>query len=69
MACSLHNHACGCDLRLCLLQMHSLPLLYASGLVWGLSNGVAYMPPIAALLHWFPERKVAVNNATEGCED
>ena len=41
------------------LQMHSLPMLYAGGLVWGLSNGWAFTPPVAALLNWFPERKVA----------
>ena len=36
---------------------HSIPLLYTGGLVWGLCNGWAYVPPVATLLKWFPDRK------------
>eukprot|EP00924_Labyrinthula_sp_SR-Ha-C_P013126 maker-scaffold_12-snap-gene-10.58-mRNA-1 protein AED:0.21 eAED:0.21 QI:0/0.66/0.25/1/1/1/4/101/653 len=39
------------------VSLHSLPLLYTGGLVWGLANGFAYIPPVACLLKWFPERK------------
>lgn len=39
------------------VQSSSLPLLYAGGLVWGLSNGLAYVPPVAMLLKWYPDRK------------
>lgn len=35
----------------------SLPLLYLGGAVWGLANGWAYVPPVATLLKWFPDRK------------
>jgi MFS family permease len=35
----------------------SLPLLFAGGAVWGVANGLAYVPPVAMLLKWFPERK------------
>jgi len=37
--------------------MHNLPLLYAGGAVWGLANGWSYVPPVATLVKWFPERK------------
>ena len=36
---------------------HNLPLLYAGGLVWGMSMGWAYVPPLANVIRWFPERK------------
>ena len=37
-------------------HVHSLPLLYLGGLVWGVSNGIAYIPPVASLMRWFPHR-------------
>lgn len=39
------------------VSLHSLPLLYVGGGVWGLANGLAYTPPISTLTKWFPERK------------
>ena len=39
------------------IQNHNLPLLYAGGLVWGISMGWAYVPPLANVIRWFPERK------------
>ncbi len=39
------------------ISIQSLPLLYTGGLVWGLANGLAYVPPVAMLMQWFPERK------------
>jgi MFS family permease len=39
------------------VQMQSLPLLYGSGLVWGISNGWAYVPSVSTLVKWFPDRK------------
>jgi hypothetical protein len=38
-------------------SLHSIPLLYLGGLTWGLCNGWAYVPPVATLLKWFPDRK------------
>ena len=35
----------------------ALPCLYSGGLVWGLANGFAYVPPVANLLQWFPSSK------------
>jgi MFS family permease len=35
----------------------SLPVLFAGGAVWGVANGLAYVPPVAMLLKWYPERK------------
>lgn len=37
--------------------LHSLPLLLAGGAVWGLANGLAYVPPVAMLLQWYPTRR------------
>lgn len=39
------------------INTHSLGLLYTAGLVWGLANGWAYVPPVATLIKWFPKRK------------
>lgn len=39
------------------VNLHSLPVLYLGGLVWGFANGWSYIPPVACLLKWFPERK------------
>ena len=38
-------------------EMHSLPLLLTAAAIQGLGNGFAYVPPVAALVSWFPERK------------
>ena len=34
-----------------------LELLYLGGLVWGCANGFAYVPPMAAAVRFFPDRK------------
>lgn len=39
------------------IATQSLPLLYFGGLIWGMSNGLSYVPPVAMLLQWFPDRK------------
>ena len=50
------------------IHLHSLPLLYAGGLIWGLANGWAYVPPVATLLKWFPDRKgFAAGSTIMGC--
>lgn len=54
----------GFGLASCAIAVQSLPLLYCGGLVWGLSNGLAYVPPVASLLQWFPERKGFASGAT-----
>lgn len=36
---------------------HSLPLVYAGNALCGVGYGVAYMPPIQALMEWFPDRR------------
>ena len=38
-------------------QTHNLNLLYAAGIVAGLGNGFAYVPPVSCLMQWFPDRK------------
>jgi len=58
--CCLLGTAClgsGFGLASLGVYTHSLPLLYAGGLVWGMANGWAYVPPVATLLKWFPERR------------
>jgi len=35
----------------------NLPLLYVGGAIWGIANGWAYVPPVATLVNWFPDRK------------
>ena len=35
----------------------SLPALYLGGLIWGLANGWAYVPPVSTLIKWFPDKK------------
>jgi MFS family permease len=40
------------------IHLHSLPLLYGGyGLLGGIGVGLAYTPPIQALLSWFPDKK------------
>ena len=40
------------------VQMHSTPLLYLGfGVLGGLGIGLAYGPPVATLLRWFPDRR------------
>lgn len=36
---------------------HNLPLLYIGKLVVGAGGGIAYTPPIQALIEWFPDKK------------
>ena len=36
---------------------NNLLMLKAGGLVWGLSMGWAYVPPLANVIRWFPEKK------------
>ena len=38
-------------------EIHSLPLLWLGGGIWGLANGWAYIPPVATLMKWFPSKK------------
>jgi MFS family permease len=39
-------------------SMHSLPLLYLGvGVLGGTGIGLSYGPPVANLLHWFPDRR------------
>ena len=38
-------------------EMHSIPLLLTAAAIQGLGNGFAYVPPVAALVSWFPDRK------------
>jgi len=38
-------------------QTHNLNLLYLAGIVTGLGNGFAYVPPVSCLMQWFPDRK------------
>jgi len=64
--CSVIGGTClgtGFSLASVAATAHSLPLLYASGLVWGVANGVAYVPPIANLMRWFPDRKGLASGA------
>jgi len=44
--------------------VHSLPLLYAGGLVWGMGIGWGYVPAVANALRWFPDRKGFAGGAT-----
>jgi MFS family permease len=46
------------------LSTANLPLLYVGGAVWGMSLSLAYVPPVATLLQWFPDRK---GFASGGC--
>jgi len=40
------------------VAMHNLPLLYIGyGLLAGSGIGIAYVPPLAALIKWFPDRR------------
>jgi hypothetical protein len=38
------------------ISVHSLPLLYLAGGIWGFSLSFAYVQPVVALLKWFPGR-------------
>jgi MFS family permease len=38
-------------------EFQSLPLLLGGGAIWGLANGLAYVPPVAMLLQWYPTRR------------
>lgn len=38
-------------------------MLKAGGLVWGLSMGWAYVPPLANVIRWFPEKKGFASSA------
>lgn len=58
--CCLLGTAClgsGFGLAALGVYTHNLYLLYGGGLVWGMANGWAYVPPVATLLKWFPERR------------
>ncbi|CAM9370394.1 unnamed protein product [Chrysoparadoxa australica] len=47
------------------IEMHSLPLLYAGyGLIGGTGVGVAYTPPVQALISWFPDKKGLASGLT-----
>merc|ERR1719461_1449848 len=37
--------------------LHSLTILKCGGAVWGFANGWSYVPPLATLVKWFPDRK------------
>lgn len=39
------------------VHYHSIGLLYAGSLIAGLGYGLAYTPPIQALINWFPDRR------------
>lgn len=56
--------ASGFGLGALAIQLHSLPLLYLGGAVWGLANAWSYVPPVATLLKWFPDRKGFASGAT-----
>ena len=58
-SCLVGAGSLGAGFALCATaaQQHSLPLLYAGGLVWGMANGWSYVPPVSTLINWFPERK------------
>jgi MFS family permease len=44
---------------------HSLPLLYVGcGLLGGCGIGFSYVPPVAALLRWFPDRRGLASGMT-----
>ena len=42
---------------------NNLPMLKLGGLVWGLSMGWAYVPPLANVIRWYPERKGFASSA------
>lgn len=47
------------------IHMHSLPLLYAGyGFLSGTGISLAYTPPIATLMEWFPDRKGIASGLT-----
>lgn len=40
------------------VYMHQLPLLYLGyGAIAGCGMGIAYLPPVATLIRWFPDRR------------
>ncbi|KAG5186811.1 major facilitator transporter [Tribonema minus] len=47
------------------ISMHSLPLLYAGyGVLAGTGIGLAYTPPVQALIGWFPDKKGLASGLT-----
>ena len=47
------------------IHFHSLPLLYGGyGLMGGAGIGLAYTPPIATLMEWFPDKKGIASGLT-----
>ena len=47
------------------IHMHSLPLLYAGyGFLGGTGISLAYTPPIATLMEWFPDKKGIASGLT-----
>jgi hypothetical protein len=47
------------------IDMHSLPLMYAGyGLLGGTGVGLAYTPPVQALISWFPDKKGLASGLT-----
>ncbi|EGD72799.1 hypothetical protein PTSG_04526 [Salpingoeca rosetta] len=39
------------------VHMHSLSTAFASGILIGAGMGLSYVPPVATLLRWFPDRR------------
>jgi MFS family permease len=49
------------------IHTHNMPLLYGGyGLMGGAGMGLAYTPPIAAVMSWYPERKALVSGLCVG---
>jgi len=47
------------------IKYHSLPLLYVGyGFLGGTGIGLAYTPPVATLMEWFPEKKGVASGLT-----
>eukprot|EP01035_Chromulina_nebulosa_P027044 gene27044-35499_t len=47
------------------IYLHSLPLLYAGyGFLGGTGIGLAYTPPVQALMQWFPDKKGIASGLT-----
>ena len=47
------------------IHYHSLPLLYAGyGFLGGTGIGLAYTPPVATLMEWFPDKKGVASGLT-----
>eukprot|EP01147_Barroeca_monosierra_P002537 gene2537-5457_t len=39
------------------VHLHNLPTAYAGGILIGCGIGLSYVPPVATLLRWFPDRR------------